>query len=145
MLGYATSRGVPHSPAAAPSLKINWNPVTETYRSIQFIWRHQPIWLAIIAISWFWFYGATLLAQFPNFAKEVLYGDESVFILLLSIFSLGIGIGSLMCEKLSKGKVELGLVLFGAIGLTLFGVDLYCSSTVSYTHLSGLQNHVIRL
>ena len=137
VLGYATSRGVPHSPAAAPSLKINWNPVTETYRSIQFIWRHQPIWLAIIAISWFWFYGATLLAQFPNFAKEVLYGDESVFILLLSIFSLGIGIGSLMCEKLSKGKVELGLVLFGAIGLTLFGVDLYCSSTSIHASLNN--------
>jgi len=128
-LGYSTSRSVPHSPAAAPQLKINWNPITETYRSIQFIWGNQTIWLAIIAISWFWFYGATLLAQFPGFAKNVLYGDESVFILLLSIFSLGIGIGSLMCEKLSKGKVELGLVVFGAIGLTLFGADLYYTST----------------
>ena len=89
----------------------------------------QQIWLAIVAISWFWFYGATLLAQFPNLAKDVLHGDESVFILLLSVFSIGIGIGSLMCEKLSKGRVELGLVVFGAIGLTLFGVDLYAAST----------------
>ncbi len=136
-LGYWTSRGVPNSPAAAPTLKINWNPVTETYRTIQFIWQHQTIWLAIIAISWFWFYGATLLAQFPNFAKSVLHGDESVFILLLSIFSLGIGIGSLMCEKLSKGKVELGLVLFGAIGLTLFGADLYWSSTSIHESLNN--------
>jgi MFS family permease len=126
-LGYWTSRGVPNSPAAAPNLKINWNPITETYRNVKFIWQHQTIWLAIVAISWFWFYGATLLAQFPNFAKNVLYGDESLFILLLSIFSLGIGIGSLMCEKLSKGKVEIGLVVFGAIGLTLFGIDLYWS------------------
>jgi MFS family permease len=140
-LGYWTSRGVPNSPAAAPSLKINWNPITETYRSIKFIWQHQPIWLTIIAISWFWFYGATLLAQFPNFAKTILHGDESVFILLLSIFSLGIGIGSLMCEKLSKGRVEIGLVLLGASGLTIFSVDLYFASSCIY----GSLNHQVML
>lgn len=134
VLGYSTSRGIPHSPAAAPDLKINWNPISETYRSVQFIWQHQQIWLAIIAISWFWFFGATLLAQFPNLAKDVLYGNESVFILLLTTFSLGIGAGSLMCEKLSKGKVELGLVLLGAVGLTLFGIDLYFSSSSIHMH-----------
>ena len=134
VLGYWHSRGVPDSPAQEPSLTINWNPFTETYRSIKFIWHHQAVWLAIIAISWFWFYGATLLAQFPSLAKNVLHGDESVFILLLTTFSLGIGIGSLLCEKLSKGKVELGLVLFGAIGLTLFSIDLYFSGT----HIHGL-------
>jgi MFS family permease len=137
VLGYWTSCGVPNSPAVAPKLKINWNPITETYRNIKFIWQHQAIWLTIIAISWFWFYGATLLAQFPNFAKNILHGDESLFILLLSIFSLGIGIGSLMCEKLSKGKVELGLVLFGATGLTLFGADLYFASTSIYESLNN--------
>lgn len=137
VLGYWTSCGVPNSPAVAPKLKINWNPITETYRNIKFIWQHQAIWLTIIAISWFWFYGATLLAQFPNFAKNILHGDESLFILLLSIFSLGIGIGSLTCEKLSKGKVELGLVLFGATGLTLFGADLYFASTSIYESLNN--------
>lgn len=128
-LGYWTSRNIPNSPAADANLKINWNPVTETYRSIKLMWSQQIIWLGIIAISWFWFYGATLLAQFPNLAKNVLHGDESVFILLLSIFSLGIGIGSLLCEKLSKGRIELGLVVFGAIGLSIFGADLYFSSS----------------
>ena len=129
MLGYCTSRGVPNSPAADSALKVNWNPITETIRNVKLIWPQQQIWLAIVAISWFWFYGATLLAQFPNLAKDVLHGDESVFILLLSVFSIGIGIGSLLCEKLSKGRVELGLVVFGAIGLTLFGADLYVAST----------------
>ena len=128
-LGYSTSRGVPISPAADSALNINWNPITETIRNVKLIWGQQQIWLAIIAISWFWFYGATLLAQFPNLAKEVLHGDESVFILLLSVFSIGIGIGSLLCEKLSKGRVELGLVVFGAIGLSIFGADLYFSAT----------------
>jgi MFS family permease len=128
IMGYWTSRGVPNTPAADPSLKINWNPITETIKNVKLIWAQQQIWLAIIAISWFWFYGATLLAQFPNFAKDVLHGTESVFILLLSVFSIGIGLGSLMCEKLSKGRVELGLVMFGAIGMTVFGADLYASS-----------------
>ena len=129
MLGYWTSRGVPNSPAADSALKINWNPITETVRNVKLIWPQQQIWLAIVAISWFWFYGATLLAQFPNLAKDVLHGDESLFILLLAVFSIGIGIGSLLCEKLSKGRVELGLVVFGAIGLSLFGADLYVAST----------------
>ncbi len=143
MLGYCTSRGVPNSPAADSTLKINWNPITETIRNIKLIWPQQPIWLAIVAISWFWFYGATLLAQFPNLAKDVLHGDESVFILLLSVFSMGIGLGSLLCEKLSKGRVELGLVLFGAIGLTLFGADLYAASSSIHAPSSpALQSYV---
>ena len=128
ILGYWVSLSIPNSPAGAPTLLVNWNPITETYRNLKKIWGQQSLWLAIIGISWFWFYGATLLAQFPSFAKNVLHGDESVFILLLSVFSVGIGIGSLLCEKLSKHKVELGLVLFGAIGLTLFGIDLYASA-----------------
>ena len=138
VLGYCTSRGVPNSPAADPSLKINWNPVTETIKNVKLIWGQQQIWLAIIAISWFWFFGATLLAQFPNLAKNVLHGDESVFILLLSVFSIGIGIGSLLCEKFSHGKLELGLVVFGAIGLTVFGADLYSSSTSTHAALQGI-------
>lgn len=142
-LGYWTSRAIPLSPAGAPKLTINWNPATETFHNLRFIWQHQSLWLAIIGISWFWFVGATLLAQFPNFAKMTLHGDESVFILLLSIFSLGIGTGSLLCEKLSKHKVELGLVLFGGLGLTLFGIDLYATSTDISQTLSGLdtRNH----
>lgn len=127
-LGYFASKQIPNSPAAEPSLKINWNPITETGRNIAFVWKSQAIWLAIIGISWFWFYGATLLAQFPVFAKEVLHGDESVFILLLAVFSVGVGIGSLLCEKLSKGIVEIGLVPLGAMGMMAFGVDLYTAS-----------------
>jgi hypothetical protein len=81
-----------------------------------------------MGISWFWFFGATLLAQFPTFAKDILGGDESVFILLLTVFSLGIGLGSLLCERLSGHQVEIGLVPFGALGLTVFGVDLFLAS-----------------
>ncbi|MFT7228222.1 MAG: hypothetical protein ACI8PW_000807 [Methylophilaceae bacterium] len=129
VMGYWTSRGVPHTPAGVPALTINWNPITETFRNLTFVWRQQSLWLAVIGISWFWFVGATLLVQFPNLAKTTLFGDESVFILLLCIFSLGIGVGSLLCEKLSKHKIELGLVMLGGIGLTLFSADLYVTSS----------------
>ena len=127
-LGLWASLGVPVSPAADPGLRINWNPVTETWRNLRFARGNRTVWLSILGISWFWLFGATLLAQFPTFAKEVLGGDESVFILLLTVFSLGIGLGSLLCERLSGHKVEIGLVPFGALGLTLFGVDLYLAS-----------------
>ncbi len=132
VLGYLNSRGIPYSPPSDAALTVKWNPLIETWRNLKFAWQHQPVWITLIAISWFWFYGAVLLAQFPVFAKQVLHGDESVFILLLSIFSLGIGVGSLLCEKLAKGKVELGLVLFGAIGMAIFGLDFaYGGMTLS--------------
>lgn len=133
VLGYWVSRGIPVSPAADPELKINWNPLTETWRNLRFAKSNRTVWLSILGISWFWFYGATVLAQFPSYTKEVLHGDESVFILLLTVFSFGVGAGSLLCEKLSGHKVEIGLVPFGAIGLTVFGVDLYFYTPVTST------------
>lgn len=123
MSGYHLSRRIPLSPAPDPSMVINWNPITETIRNVRTFWAQQTLWVAIVAISWFWFFGATLLAQFPNLAKQVLQGSERDFISLLSIFSVGVGIGSIWCEKLSKGKQELGLVMLGALGMSLFAWD----------------------
>ncbi len=143
ILGYASSRHIPNSPAADSTLRIRWNPLTETMKSVQLIWQQQTVWLAIMAISWFWFYGATLLAQFPHFAKNSLHGDETVFILLLSLFSVGIGIGSLLCEQLSKGKQALGLVVMGAIGLSVFGADVHFATQglAHLTPMNGLQHY----
>jgi 1-acyl-sn-glycerol-3-phosphate acyltransferase len=130
VLGWWTSRGIPHTPPVDPSVRVGANFVTETWRNLRFAHGNRTVWLSLLGISWFWFYGATLLAQFPVYAKEVLGGDESVFILLLTVFSLGIGAGSLLCEKLSGHRVEIGLVPFGAIGLTVFGIDLYFASAM---------------
>ena len=82
----------------------------------------------MLGISWFWFYGATFLAQFPGFARDILGGDEHVVTFLLALFSVGIGVGSLLCERLSGRKVEIGLVPFGSIGLTLFAIDLWLAT-----------------
>jgi MFS family permease len=121
--GYHISRSIPLSPAPVPEMKINWNPITETLNNVRIFWAQQTLWVGIVAISWFWFFGATLLAQFPNLAKDGLHGSERDFIALLSIFSVGVGIGSIWCEKLSKGKQELGLVMLGAAGMSLFAWD----------------------
>ncbi|MES2071394.1 MAG: MFS transporter [Pseudomonadota bacterium] len=128
VLGWITSLRIPLSPAAAPELKINWNPATETVRNISFSSKNRPVFLSLLGNSWFWFYGAIVLAQFPVYAKNYLHGDHSVFVLLLTVFSFGIGAGSLLCERLSGHKVEIGLVPFGSIGLSLFGFDLYLAS-----------------
>ncbi len=124
-LGYLTSCGIPTAVAAAPTLRINWNPLTETWRNLNFTRQNRTVFLSILGISWFWFFGATYLAQLPNYTKLTLGGSEQVVTLLLTLFSLGIGLGSLLCERLSGRKVEIGLVPFGAIGLTLFSVDLF--------------------
>jgi 1-acyl-sn-glycerol-3-phosphate acyltransferase len=133
IVGWLFSRGIPLTPAAEPALKINWNPMTETVRNLGFSRKNRPVFLAMLANSWFWFYGAIVLAQFPLYAKNYLHGDHSVFVLLLTVFSLGVGTGSLLCERLSGHKVEIGLVPFGAIGLSVFGLDLFLAS-LGYTN-----------
>ncbi len=128
LAGYLTSRGVPPAPAPEPGLKVNPNPLTETWRNIGFARENQPVYLAILGISWFWLYGALFLAQFPAYAKSVIGGGEGTVTLLLATFTVGIGLGSLLCEKLSGGQIEIGLVPFGSIGLTIFGLDLAFAS-----------------
>ena len=128
VLGYAASRHIPAAAPAAPGLRINWNPLTETWRNFRFTRGNRTVFLSIVGVSWFWFYGAVFLSQFPAYAKDTLGGDEHAVVLLLALFSIGIGIGSLLCERLSRGRIELGLVPFGSIGLSLFAFDLWWSS-----------------
>jgi 1-acyl-sn-glycerol-3-phosphate acyltransferase len=126
--GYLVSRGIPDSPAADPNLKVNWNPFTETWSNLKLAHGNIVVFRSLLGISWLWFFGATFLTQFAPFAKEVLKGDASVFTALLTIFSIGIAVGSLLCEKLSEGKVEIGLVPLGSIGMSVFALDLYFAS-----------------
>ena len=128
LLGRWTAQRVPHSPATDPGLQINWNPVSETWRNLQLARRDSVVFRSLLGISWMWFFGAVFLANFPAFAKTVLHGDEHVASLLLVVFSVGIGIGALLCEVFSRRHVEIGLVPAGAIGMSLFAIDLYFAS-----------------
>lgn len=139
VVGYLASRGIPTTPAVAPGLRIDWNPFTGTWSNITAAKENRVVWLSLLGISWFWYYGAILLAQFPGFAKDVLGGDEHVVTLLLALFSVGIGVGSLLCERLSGRKVELGLVPFGSIGLSVFALDLWLASRhLHATEVAGI-------
>jgi 1-acyl-sn-glycerol-3-phosphate acyltransferase len=126
--GIALSRLIPKAPPADPQLRINWNPFTETIRNLRFTASNRTVFLSILGISWFWFYGALLVTQFPNLSRNVLGAGEAVVTLLLVSFSLGIGLGSLACERLSGHKVEIGLVPLGSIGLTVFALDLWLAT-----------------
>jgi 1-acyl-sn-glycerol-3-phosphate acyltransferase len=128
VLGRVVAHWIPASPATDPQLKINWNPFTETVRNLGLARQSLVVFRSLLGISWMWFFGAVFLSQFPSFAKEVLHGNEQVASLLLVVFSVGIGIGSLMCEMLSRRHVEIGLVPLGAIGMSVFAIDLYFAS-----------------
>jgi 1-acyl-sn-glycerol-3-phosphate acyltransferase len=129
--GYIASRAVPHSPAPVPELSIDWNPLRETLRNLRYTANNRTVFNSVLGVSWFWFYGAMLLAQFPAYARDTLGGGQQVVTVLLAVFSTGIGIGSLLCERLSGHKVEIGLVPFGAIGMTIIAVDLFFASPVA--------------
>ena len=128
VIGRVVASFIPASPAPAPSLVINWNPITETIRNLKLAKTNRSVFLSLLGISWLWFVGALFLTSFSSFAKDVIGGNESVVTLLLGTFSIGIAIGSLLCERLSGHKVEIGLVPFGSIGMSLFGIDLYFAS-----------------
>ncbi len=128
LLGRMTAQAVPATPSTDPNLRINWNPVTETWRNLMLARQNIVVFRSLLGISWMWFFGAVFLSLFPAFAKDVLHGDERVASLLLVVFSIGIGTGSLLCEMLSKRHVEIGLVPLGAIGMSVFAIDLYFAS-----------------
>jgi MFS family permease len=125
VVGYLASRQIPPAPATAPMLTFNWNPFTETARVLAITRSDRAVFHAVLGISWYWFYATVLIAQLPNYTRLNLGGDGSVAILVLTLFSIGTGVGALLCERLSARRVEIGLVPLGALGLAVFGIDLY--------------------
>jgi 1-acyl-sn-glycerol-3-phosphate acyltransferase len=125
LFGYLVSRAIPETRAVDPTLKINWDAWTETWRIVEFSRRDRSVFLSILGISWFWFFGTAVTLQIPAYTLNILHGNEAVSMTLLVAFIVGVGIGALLCERMSGHRIELGLVPFGSIGLTVFAVDLY--------------------
>jgi 1-acyl-sn-glycerol-3-phosphate acyltransferase len=130
LVGYAASRFVPQAPPTSPDLKINWNPITSSWPIIKLCMKDRAVFNSVLGISWFWFFGTALTAQLPVYVELNLGGvseadKTGLMMLALGVFSVGTGIGSLLCEKLSNRTVEIGLVPLGAFGITAFGIDLY--------------------
>jgi len=130
-LGYWASRGIPALSPGAPDLRISFNIPRQIVSMMRDARANQSVFYSVIGISWFWFIGITYITQLPNYVRYELGGDQQVYVLLLAMFSIGIGAGSFLCEKLSGRMVEIGLVPLGSLGLTLFGVDLYFNQGLS--------------
>lgn len=125
LLGYLASRQVPLTKAVDPGLEINWNAWTETWHIVGFAREKRSVFLSILGISWFWFFGSAMTIQLPAYTLGILNGNEAITTVLLVAFAAGVGAGSLLCERMSGHRIELGLVPFGSIGLSLFAIDLY--------------------
>lgn len=138
LTGLISSLKIPRAPAPAADLKLQFNLFTATTKTIGYARQDRSVFLSILGISWFWLYGALFLAQLPAFTQQVLGGSESMVTLLLAVFTLGVGTGSLLCERLTSRQVEIGLVPLGSIGLTLFGLDLFFAAPGA---LAGEQAH----
>ena len=128
LVGYMASRFIPKADAPMPYLAVNWNVAQETWRMVANDRKNPTVFLCILGISWFWLIGATFLSQFPSFAKDILHADETVVTLFLTVFSLGIGVGSFLCNALLRGQIKSTYVPTAAVGITLFTVDLFFAS-----------------
>ncbi len=131
VFGFAASLRIPGLKAPTPGLKLNWNIFSETWTNLRFATKDRTVFHSMLGVSWFWFYGALFLSQFPDYSRVSLGGNETVVTLLLALFSVGVASGSLLCERLSGHKVEVGLVPFGSIGLSIFAVDLFLATPTS--------------
>lgn len=130
LIAYGSSCFIPKAMPPVPQLKLSLNFIKETLEVVNYSRKFPVIFMCILGISWFWLLGFTFLAQFPGYAKNFVRGDEQVFVLFLAIFTIGIGIGSGLCNKLLKGKIEATFVPIAAFGLTLFTLDL-CLATAN--------------
>ena len=124
-LGAFCSFFIPKAPSSQPDMKIDFNLSKATKHLYDIARRVKSVHLSILGLSWFWFVGALVLTLATPYAKFVLGGTESLATAIIVTFVVGIFLGSVACIKLSKLEVELGLVPLGALGMTLFGLDLY--------------------
>ncbi|MFK7886409.1 MAG: MFS transporter [Gammaproteobacteria bacterium] len=124
VIGFFSARSIPSAPATAPDLKVSFNFPVQTWKIIQHVRANRTVFLSIMGISWFWFFGSFFLAQIPTYGRDYLGGGQSVVTLLMAMFTVGIALGSLICSRLSGRSVEIGLVPIGAFGMTLFALDL---------------------
>ncbi|MEZ5838248.1 MAG: acyl-[ACP]--phospholipid O-acyltransferase [Geminicoccaceae bacterium] len=123
--GYLASRMIPAQEPADPDLRIDWNIIGETGRLMAYLFADRRLKLAAIGVSWFWFVGAIFLAQVPSFAKVLIGADEHVVTLFLTLFSIGIGVGSILAARITGNRVSTTPVPFAAIAMAIFTVDLF--------------------
>lgn len=142
VFGVLASRYIPKAPAPDKSLSINPNIATETIKILRYCRHNMRVLYCILAISWFWLIGATFLAQFPTFVKDYLHAEAKIVTLFLTLFTVGIAIGTFLCAKLQRGQIKTFLVPYAAIGMSVFIIDLYFASNHKfYNNLHALLSY----
>ncbi|MGE3317883.1 MAG: acyl-[ACP]--phospholipid O-acyltransferase [Candidatus Berkiella sp.] len=136
ILGFVSSCFIPKAQPPAPNLAISFYVVKETVAIVKFSQQSKDIFLSILGISWFWLIGFVFLAEFPNYAKDFIKGNEQVFVLFLALFSIGVGIGSMFCNRLLKGRIEATFVPLSALGMSIFTIDLYYATLYALSHVN---------
>lgn len=135
--GFIASLFIPSTESASGKLKLNPNIIQETKSCVEYAKKDRDIFLAILGISWFWTIGGVFMAQLPNFTKDTLFSDHSVFTLLLSLFSIGTCIGSVLCNRILKGQLDTQYVPISMLGMTVF-LFLFWYSSLSFTAKDSL-------
>lgn len=138
LMGFITSLWIPAAESSDASLTININIPRETWNIVAYTLKNRSLFLSILGISWFWLVGATYLSQFPTYAKNILGANSSVVTLFLTYFTLGIGIGSLLCNRLLRGKINTTYIPIAALGMTIFGIDLVIASQYGLKNSAAL-------
>src|SRR5262245_5768432 len=133
--GYASGLLVPRTEPENPTLRIASNPLQPLRETVDVTRRHRAVFLSVLGVSWFWLFGAAILALLPIYTKDVLQTDEHVITFFLALFCAGIALGSLLCERLSDRKLELGLVPLGSIGMSIFAIDLFFAGVPTTGHV----------
>lgn len=139
--GYVCTLLLVPTPAESPELQVDWNPLASTWQILREVYETRTIFRAILAIAWFWVYGLALVTLFVPYVFDVVHGNEDVQTVLFGLFSIGVGVGSILCEKLSFGRLELGLIPVGSIGMSLFAADLCFAWVPDAAHGAFLNVH----
>lgn len=140
VIGYGFSRYIPAAPSLSPQMALSFNIFSQTLNTLRLAYQNRVVFLSVLAISWFWLYGALLLTQFPAFVKTVLMGNEMTVTILFSLFTVGIGAGSILCERLSHHTIRPALIAVGAIGMGLSGID-FALTAQHFASMGGLNSN----
>jgi 1-acyl-sn-glycerol-3-phosphate acyltransferase len=133
VLGWMNSWLILRCPATAPEITVQWTPLAPTRSILRLVKTNFSVYMSIMGLSWFWLYGIVLISIFPGWCADFLRSTPNVAVLFLAVFSIGIALGSLLCEVMSRKRLELGLVPFGSIGLSLFAFDLWLIGRPAFT------------
>lgn len=134
LIGWLSSLLIPSHKAQNPEQKLHFNFIVSTLRQIDLAASNRQIWLPILGIAWFWVVGMIYMANLANFVQFTLHYNAYVVGFLNTVFTIGIGVGSLFASKLSHGKLHTRFIPISLMGISITGLHLVAFSAPSHAH-----------